>query len=203
MVIEGPARQRLFCAVEVPAVVRGEVGQYVARLRALFPRANVRWESAERWHITLKFFGAVENGRATALREEIAAAVDGVAAFRLGLAGGGVFPPRGAPRVLWLGVRTGAAELQELQERLEKRCAPLGFGRETRRFHPHLTIARLKNASHSAEDETRPLARHHSAARFISAPRTAREVILMQSELRPGGSLYTPVSRYALVDDSR
>lgn len=185
---------RLFCALVLPSEVHARIDEHSARLRQAHPDARSRWERADKLHITLKFLGAVERERVASLEAAIKEAAASVPHFSLNIEGSGIFPPRGAPRVLWLGVRLGAERLRVLQQSLEARCFLQGFAREARPFHPHLTIARINENS----GETRLLARLHRAAQFSSAPFAVREVILMMSELRPGGSRHTPLARCAL-----
>lgn len=192
-------RLRLFCAVEIPLAVRAEVEQYISRWRESFPRVNARWERAEKMHLTLKFLGEVESERIASLTETVSAVAASVSCFPLGVAGTGAFPPRGAPRVLWLGVRPGAAELQALHESLEDNCTRLGFARETRQFRPHLTIARIKETFGGDRGEARQLTQLHAIAKFSSASFIVRELVLIKSELHPGGSIYTPLSRHLLA----
>ena len=128
---------RLFVAIDPSAPVRDAL----ARLSHGVPGA--KWVAPEQFHLTLRFIGAVEG----ALLDEIAEALGDVEApaFRLALDGVGHFPPRGAPRVLWAGVNDGAA-LGRLHERIEARLRQLGVAPDRRRFAPHVTLARLKQA---------------------------------------------------------
>ncbi|HEX5707510.1 MAG TPA: RNA 2',3'-cyclic phosphodiesterase, partial [Pyrinomonadaceae bacterium] len=107
--------------------------------------------------------------------------------------GTGLFPPRGAPRVLWLGVKDDSGGLARLHQRLEDECEATGFPRETRAFNPHLTIARLRNP-----EGVRPLASLHTTTEFTSRPFDVREFVLMRSQLGPGGSRYTALSHHPL-----
>jgi 2'-5' RNA ligase len=58
------------------------------------------------------------------------------------LAGLGHFPPRGEPRVLWVGV-DGGDELLELHRQVERVLKRAGIPPEDRKYSPHLTLARL------------------------------------------------------------
>src|ERR671916_1601729 len=98
-------RVRVFCAVELPEDVRAEAARHVARLRAEFPRLKVGWEREEKLHLTLKFLGEIDEARVELLTRAAEAAADATRAFELSIEGAGFFPPRGAPRVLWLRVQ--------------------------------------------------------------------------------------------------
>ena len=185
---------RLFFAVELPAEVRSRVARYAEGLRARAP-ADVRasWERAEKLHLTLKFIGEVEAERAEGLKIAAASACAGGEPFAVTIAGTGAFPPRGAPRVLWLGVADSGGGLARLHARLEEECAAEAFPREQRPFRPHLTLARLRAPAGAAR-----LAHLHSCSDFGPETFTVGELVLVRSELGPGGSRHTPLSRHAL-----
>ncbi|HYN84249.1 MAG TPA: RNA 2',3'-cyclic phosphodiesterase [Pyrinomonadaceae bacterium] len=184
---------RVFCAVELPEDVRRAAAGHVARLRAEFPQLKVGWEREEKLHLTLKFLGEIEEARVERLSRAAGEAAAAARAFEISIEGTGLVPPRGAPRVLWLGVRDETRGLALLNERLEDACAAEGFARETRDFRPHLTVARLRTP-----EGVRPLASLHAATEFAARPFEVRELVVMQSQLGPGGSRYTALSRHAL-----
>lgn len=184
---------RLFCAVELSDEVRQHAAQHIARLRNSLPDVRASWDRPEKLHITLKFFGDVEQARVPDLSLAAERAASSVAPFTLAIAGAGVFPPRGAARVLWLGIRDASSNLTRLHAALEDECAAQGFKREERPFHPHLTIARLRQPSGAGR-----LAAHHIALGFEAAEQNVNGIVLLRSELHPTGSRYTPLSHYRL-----
>lgn len=182
---------RVFCAVELTEEIRAAVAAHAARLRREFPDARASWARPEGLHITLKFIGVVGAPRVEALSQAAGAAVEGFNPFRLSIEGPGTFPPRGAARVLWLGVRDESGQLSRLQSRLERECESAGFEREPRAFKPHLTVARLRAPTHT-------LSEAHRHATFGSYHFQVTELLVIRSQLGPGGSRYTPLSRHAL-----
>jgi 2'-5' RNA ligase len=182
---------RIFCAVELTEELKARVGEYSARLRAAFPAARASWERPEKLHLTIKFLGELEPSRVAELSEAAGRAATGLGEFPITIEGTGAFPPRGAPRVLWLGVGDSSGKLAELQRRLEAECAAAGFPRETRSFSPHLTIARLREPR-GAQDLTTA----HRHERFDALSFTARELKIVRSVLGPAGSRYTTVSSH-------
>ena len=185
---------RVFCAVELPVGVRSRVGDHIADLRSRMPGVRASWDHYEKLHITLKFLGEIEQERAALLRDAAARAAQSVSPFSIIIEGAGAFPPRGLPRVLWLGVRDASGLLAQLQLNLENECEGVGFAREARPFHPHLTIARLR----SKPEDARSLAALHREKGFAPAEVSVNHLILMRSRLGPGGSIYTELSRHAL-----
>ena len=190
---KGPSL-RVFCAVELPADVRAAAAAHAARLRRDFPEARASWVRPEGLHVTLKFIGEVAAARVRDISSAAEAAVEGFAPFSLLVEEAGTFPPRGAARVLWLGLRDESGGLARLQRRLEAECKAAGFPAEPRAFKPHLTLARLRQPASAHE-----LSEAHRRSTFGPHRFKVSELVVMRSELGPGGSRYTPLSRHALA----
>lgn len=188
---------RVFCAIEISSAVRASVSEHVENLRraASLRSRGARWERTEKIHLTLKFFGDVERARIPDLIAAVTRAAADASPFELKIEEAGAFPPRGNPRVLWLGVRDASGELARLQNRIEDECAHERFAREPRAFRPHLTIARVDRMR---AGDARTLARLHTGTGFAAHSFTVREIVIMRSELGAGGSRYTTLERIAI-----
>lgn len=184
---------RVFCAVEPPLEIRAAVAAHAARLRREFPEARAGWARPEGLHITLKFIGEVEAACIEVLARAAGAAAEGCKPFRLSIEESGTFPPRGAARVLWLGVKDESGQLSCLQSRLERECEAAGFRAEPRAFKPHLTVARLRTPK-----DAFALSEAHRHTPFGPFDFEVSELLVIRSELGPGGSRYTPLTRHAL-----
>ena len=138
---------RLFVAVTFNARIREDVGALVTALRRerAFESVSVKWVEPPNLHLTLQFLGELRAGRV----DDVAATLSkawGQGPFHAALADGGTFPPTGSPRVVWLGVGEGGAELRNLHAETQERLEPLGFAPERRPYSAHLTIGRVKQA---------------------------------------------------------
>lgn len=136
----GGRRLRLFAAVAVPDRHKESVAESVAPLKALLPGA--RWTKPATWHVTLKFFGEVPEGRLDDLQQGIGRALVGEPAVESRLQDVGAFPNLKRARVLWAGIEDSRLMLTRFAERIEAEC---GFP-EDRALHPHLTLAPLEGA---------------------------------------------------------
>ena len=67
-----------------------------------------------------------------------------ISPFDIQLKGVGHFPPRGAPRVIWVGLEK-SEPLQLLRKKIDSALLKIGLEPERRKFSPHITLARLKN----------------------------------------------------------
>ncbi len=128
---------RLFVALELPEDVRGRL----AALGGGVPGA--RWLRPEQMHITLRFIGEVDGARF----EDIRIGLGEISAPPLSLAitGVGLFGKLRQPRVLWAGI-TPDEPVIALHDKIEHRLIDCGLAPEGRKFKPHVTLARLKNA---------------------------------------------------------
>lgn len=184
---------RVFCAVALPDELRSRVAERVRKLREEFPDARASWEKPEKLHITLKFLGDIEPARVEDLSGAAARAAASIEPFELTIDTPGTFPSQGQPRVLWLRIGDVSGRLALMQRALEAECAAVGFPREPRPFLPHLTLARVRSPR-----GTRELAAAHRKTPFEPQRFEVSELVVMRSELGPGGSRYTPLSRHAL-----
>jgi 2'-5' RNA ligase len=188
-----PSTSRVFCAVPLPIEIRERAVEHIAQLRQAAPNVRAGWERVEKMHITLKFLGEIEASGVASLSESTERAASAWRPFKLSITGAGAFPTPRNPRVLWLGIADQSSELARLQKYLEDECAAADFKRDTRAFHPHLTIARLRTPQGAHR-----LAKLHQELGFAQMEFTVNEIVVVRSELAPGGSRYTDVSRHAL-----
>jgi 2'-5' RNA ligase len=187
---------RVFCAIELPEEVRARAADRITRLREAVPEARASWERMEKLHITLKFVGEIAPERVELLSGAATRAAQTIQSFSLILSGTGAFPPRGIPRILWLGIEDHSGSLAQLHSQLEDECAAAGFAREKRSFHPHLTLARIR-----APQGARELARLHQEIVFEPIKFDVTNLSVMRSELGTGGSRYTLISRHSFKTD--
>ena len=147
------------------------------------------------WGVSLKFLGSIEEGVVEEISEVMRESAEGISPFDVEVRSLGVFPHCAKPRIVWVGVECGE-ELPELQENIETRFfEKLGFARERRRFHPHLTLIRLKSSKNWRE-----LARfvEEQGAQQQAGVVSVRAIHLYRSTLRPDGAEYTQVATVQL-----
>jgi 2'-5' RNA ligase len=183
---------RVFCAIALPQHVCELVLRQVARLREATPGARASWARASNLHLTIKFLGDIPLSSVSDLSAAVGRAAANLPHFSIRLERSGVFPERGPAKVLWLGVNEVSGTLVRLHTALEDECAIAGFARESRPFHPHLTLARVRHPQHA-----RVLAAAHKNLKFDSAEFDVRELLVIRSELSSEGSKYSLISRHA------
>lgn len=131
--------KRLFVAIDLPESIK-------RLLVDLDPQIHgVRWLDAEQMHLTLGFFADVPEDVDLKLREKLSAIV--FSAFFLPIIDVGTFPPKGPPKIIWIGVGRGHPHLFQLHKRAQEGALAAGLEPELRPFHPHVTLARCQRIS--------------------------------------------------------
>ena len=175
---------RLFTALEIPR----DAALSLSLLRGGLPGA--RWIDVENYHLTLRFIGDVEGHVA----DEIADALDRVRrpSFLLTLSGVGAFGQK-KPHAVWAGT-AASPDLYALQAEIERICRRLGLPADQRKFTPHVTLARLKNAA------PHDVASYLSArGNFSAAPFRVSRFVLMSSRESVGGGPYVVEEAWPLL----
>jgi len=149
----------------------------------------IRWEPVAKLHITLRFFGEIGDAEAELLCQAVNVAAARCTRFFAELGGGGCYPSARNPRVVWVGMSKGKEQLATVYGLLEDELEAAGFGRDPRTLSPHLTVGRIKGAFKGPRLEG-------LTAPCIEFP--VERLVVKQSTLAPGGSLYTDRGSYPL-----
>ena len=187
MTAEGAPREkaiRAFVAFPLAEEVRRDVAAAIRRLAPSLP--DLRFVREEGAHVTLRFFGWTRAHTLAALEAPLRAAAAVCPPFDTAIRGLGLFPERGRPRVLWLGLALPAPAAR-LQAACEAAAVAAGLEPETRAFHPHLTLGRWRDRAPRPALPDVDLGSAH-----------VRELVLYRSDIRPSGSVYTPLAVFPL-----
>lgn len=191
---------RAFLAVELSHDLRAELASLQQELkRRIEPElkrgTRISWAQPASIHLTLKFLGDMDEQVIDPLRVAVEQAIGSQGAVMVPLERLGAFPRPENPRVLWVGPSeqwergVEAKRIAEIHGAIEQACEGLGFLRETRPFSPHLTLARIKMGERQVGIA---LAKSGLLDLPLSLGQLAVDrVVLMQSDLKPTGSVYT------------
>jgi len=187
---------RCFIAVELPKEVRDEIAWLQAQLQS-GNQPGVKWVDPYSIHLTLKFLGSVDGDRISPITRAMGEAVQGISPFHLKVEGLGVFPNLRRVQVAWVGLSGEVDKLAQLQQGIESALASLGFTPESRRFTPHLTLARLRDRA-SLEERQR-LGQLIADTKFEPAYTFPVDAIsLMRSQLTREGAIYSQIDSVEL-----
>jgi 2'-5' RNA ligase len=175
---------RTFIAIEVPEKIRKQIDDVITdeKKRGL----PIKWVQYENLHITLKFLGEIDENKKREITPVLQEIANKVTPFHISLEGIGCFPTPKNPRVVWVGVIQGKDPLCAIVQNVETALSCYGFKQE-KRFHPHLTIGRIKKVCNIVEILERQVA---------SEPFLIDSIVLFKSTLKPEGPTYEVLQKF-------
>lgn len=176
---------RIFIGIAIPS----EIKKHISMLQGGIPGAN--WVPPENYHISLRFIGEISETS----KEDIAEALENLAfpVFKISLQGLGLFTQKDVPHHLWLKPQP-EDQLIKLYRKIENLLTKeLSLKAETRKYTPHLTIAKLKEPN---IDKVGQFIQWHNL--FKTPEFEVSEYTLFQSHLTNTGPIYTPLDIYEL-----
>ena len=173
---------RLFIGLALPDHVK----DLLAPMASGIPEA--RWIDQQNLHLTLRFIGEVDEDVA----EDIHNALSKLEfqSFTLQLSGVDCFRSRNKVRAVWAGIASSAS-LKALRRRVEGILVNAGLPPETRKFKPHVTLARLKQAK-----VTSVIPDLEANAGFQTQQCQVEQLVLYQSHLGHRGATYEALAGY-------
>jgi RNA 2',3'-cyclic 3'-phosphodiesterase len=181
---------RTFIALPTQSSAQRAIAEIQTKLKAT--KADVKWESQDKFHITLVFLGNIEQTKLELFSLGLAKSVQQFPSFTITYESLGAFPNIHKPRVVWIGTKTNQTILN-LQAIAERVCVEFGFAKEDRVFHPHITLGRVKEIRNFVS-----LTEAIKTITFEPIETRCSEVLLMKSELHPSGSIYTILNSFPL-----
>lgn len=181
--------KRLFVGARVSVATANALAGCAETLarRARDAGVELRWVPPEGYHVTLAFLGWTGVETIGPIRDALRAAVAGQSRLTFRTARLGGFASLDKATVLWAGI-DDPAPLSRLAGAVADAMAGLGFARETRAYHPHVTLARLREAR-ALREVVLPMAEQMFGDTRIDA------VTLFESETKPKGSVYSEVAK--------
>lgn len=187
---------RAFLAIDLPL----ELKQELWNLKKIEEpqQAKLKWVEEENFHITLRFFGTISENLIEKIFKCIKKVCQEISSFKLALRDVGAFPERGLPKVIWIGVENGENLLEYLYRDLEVALKPLKLGDKKEKFHPHITLIRVKEVrdGKALKDYLERLKKE--AEKLKGKEFMVRELVLFKSDLLPTGPKYTPLGKIPL-----
>jgi 2'-5' RNA ligase len=175
---------RLFVGLELDAMVADDLA------RRGFGLAGARWVERHDLHLTLRFIGEVMEPVAEEIHHQLAAIR--LAPFAIDISGLGLFGDGHRAHTLWAGV-TRSPALAQLAERVDSACLRGGAKPDSKRFTPHITLARIKDCQPSQVQDfiaSQPHPSHLGMA--------VSHFSLFESRLSRQGAHYDVLERYGL-----
>jgi len=189
---------RAFIALPLPEEIQKALRELQEQLKKDLPQ--VRWIKPENMHLTLKFLGEVENDLLASLEKSLREIASPYETFSLCANGLDCFPPKGSPRVIWVGLQEKTGTLLKLAASIESEMEKFSFPKEKRAFTPHLTLGRLR-------PDQKPKISSLTMKEIIQKegftdfrPFEACEILLVKSNLSPKGPIYSNLASIKLKE---
>jgi 2'-5' RNA ligase len=181
---------RTFIAIEIPEPLKQKLDHSIGVLRSDIEDGLIRWIRTTSMHLTLKFLGEIEQVQVRTVQQVLDEVAVKFSSFTLEIAGFGCFPNSSRPRVFWAGFESTSSELLRLEAEVASRMESIGFERERREFHPHLTLARVRKGLSRADMDR--IAGWAQDSQIGTVGRFEVVAInLIHSILQPDGATYT------------
>lgn len=178
---------RAFIAIETTREVKEKLSDLISHLEQ--NTGNwIRMIRPNSVHITLKFLGNVPEDQIIEVSEKVIQAASGQVPFYLTLGNIGAFPNRNEPKVLWIGLNGDLEAIRTLKSLLDNSLNYSNCPIETRLFHPHLTVARIKD--HASNIQRKQAFATLQKINIEPLPIQVATISLMSSVLRFGHISY-------------
>lgn len=191
-IVSATETMRLFVAVFPPA----ELAQRLASAAPELPPQSVTWTRTEQIHLTLNFLGNVPRASIGSIEEALEQASRNAERHTLRAQGLGCFPTPIRPRIIWAGLAGDLAPLEKLKQALDISLASVGYPPETRPFHAHLTLGRVKILS--GRDRRRLAEALLEWQQKPLGTWQVKNIDLMQSVTSPAGAKYERIQSFDL-----
>lgn len=176
---------RTFVATKISSELEKELANFIEELRKI--RREVKWVKPESVHLTLKFLGNIPPTNVVDVSKAVSSATREFSNFQLTTGEKGAFPSLKRPRIFWLGLaEENDQTLIPLRNRIEDELAQIGFEKEKRKFHPHLTVGRVHSPKNIDEMTQKFMDYPFPEIRF-----NVDEILIMKSQLTPRGAIYS------------
>ena len=193
---ESGAGIRAFLAAELSEKLIQALAQTQATLRSC--GADVRWIRPENIHLTLHFFGNIGKDEVENICREMTKVASAIKPMVVQVEGLGAFPSPINPKVVWVGISDVDGKLTELQNAVLCELTLMGYKKDKRPFHPHLTLGRLR--SPVGKGGLRDALRQGNDAGI--GDWEVKGMTFFRSELLPSGPQYTRLKVISLQGDT-
>lgn len=176
----------LFAAIAIPQTIARDIARVQRGV------SGAKWRTADQLHITLGYFGEVDDDRAETLDTELARTP--LPGFELSLSGAGHFGHEEV-HAIWAGIKDDAPVIA-LHKHCRKAARAAGITMEKRKFTPHVTLAYMKPES----PLDRIIAFEQNMAKFTTNAFWVDEFFLYSSHAKKkGANLYRIEASYPLI----
>ncbi len=179
---------RLFITLDIPGKIIDKISSFAVKLYGNYP---AKWEGKDKLHITLKFLGDTDVSLIPEIKNRLKRISQTQNKIETCFEKFGIFYRNNKPKIFWIGLEKNE-KINQLQKQIDESISELGFEIEKRKFHPHLTLMRVRGKENFTalnkikKTQIEPI---HFKVNQIS---------LIKSDLKPTGSVYTTLESFEL-----
>jgi len=174
-----------------------EIKEYLTSLQVSLyvPETKIKWVKKDNLHLTMKFLGDISVEQMELIKSALKEITSRYSPFIIKLSSNlGTFPTYKMPRVVWVGIKKGANELEKLYNSLEANLFKKGFPKEDKGFSDHITIGRVKFIRD--KDNFIQILKGIEVTNFTQE---VDSIDLMESKLTPSGPIYNITAKFPLL----
>lgn len=180
---------RAFIAIEISDEIKEALGRVEAHLK--YAGADVKWVRPENIHLTLKFLGEISEEKTAEVKAVLDLIAGSTVPFEVTIKDVGAFPNIEGPRVIWVDLEKGVAQVIALAGAIDEALAKIGFTKDNRPFSPHLTIGRVRSSHNKSKLADKVSSTTSNSDLADVSAHQIKSVILFRSTLTPQGPIYT------------
>lgn len=181
---------RIFIGIKAPDDMKEDLVKIQQELK--LAELKAKFVESENLHINLKFLGNTPQEEIEKISFAIQNSAEKFQKFNVSVNGLGVFPELKNPRVIWAGV--SSEELINFHSILEKNLSEIGIPKDSRKFTPHITLARISSANKAELEKTMHAHKDNIGDFEVS------EISMIESELSEKGPKYSDLRKFRLGD---
>jgi len=179
---------RSFLSIEIPKAVKLELSAVQNKLKKI---KGIRWVLPDNIHLTLKFFGDINQEQVDDIKNIISSVCLNIRPMTLKIGGFGGFPDMDKPRILWAGLDGEIKRLCKFQTLIDKTLQKMDLSMDKKMdkkiFLPHLTIGRIKEPK-----KCDILKKEITDINILTTTKwRVDNVVLFKSQLMQNGAIYT------------
>lgn len=190
---------RVFLGIDLPSDLKKSLSDLKNKV-SLPEGLKIKWVEEPNFHVTLTFYGEISQNLLTKLIYLVENITQKFSTFKISLNTLGFFPERGSPRVVWIGIDQGKDRLYELFDRLKEGYRKLKLKFEDR-FHPHITLFRIKSMEREKGFEEYFLKLSKEVERLKGVSFVVNSVKFFESILTSEGPIYKILKELKFKDE--
>jgi len=179
---------RSFLSLNIESSLQNRLKKIQDDAKSELAHYGIKWENSNKFHLTLRFLGDVEEKQLGEISKELAGINTGFDIIKLTASGIGFFPDQKYPNVVYIDLMEEGNNSEALVDKLDSVLLKYNF-KPDKKFIPHVTIGRFRREKKKRLDKS------------ISVEVEPLEIIfnsfnMMKSTLKPSGSVYELIQEF-------